>query len=470
MSTRHGRLSTGVNGLDSVLGGGLIPGRNVLVRGVPGTGKTTLAIQFLCEGARNGKGGAYLTFEEFPEQIYRDAAALGFDLPALEQAGKLQVIAMDPAVLLDEVITPGGLLDELKAGIGLQRVVLDSITLLEAALAGRGDSRRTLYLLRNALHRLGLSAMLIEEGSPEDAPSATEYVVDTVLHLTYDELEGSRVRHLEVRKHRGSSFRPGQHIFVIGDRGIRVLRALDRVPDLTVGEVVPTGLARLDECLGGGIPRGSTIALNVTSKCNYRYLIGAIGAAHLRQGDGYVAGRSALRSPAVVAGVLGLYGFDAVQLGAAGRFKCVEHVGRPVPPNLEPYVIRMPNEVDLSMVPGSETDRTRGTGASPGVRHWLWSIDLNTALHTAKQDAVFKGWEATIAHARERGDTIIGICNFEEMGPAMSAFIQRTAAGIIKTWFDGRYQYLQVQKAPNARVSEPMVIEYTDTPPYMLLW
>ena len=70
----------------------------------------------------------------------------------------------------------------------------------------------------------------------------------------------------------------------------------------------------------------------------------------------------------------------------------------------------------------------------------------------------------------EPGDTILGICNFEEMGPAMSAFVQRNAEGILRTWFDGRYQYLQVQKAPNGRVSEPMVIEYTDAPPYLALW
>lgn len=470
MSDLHAKLSTGVDGLDSVLCGGLFPGSATLVRGAPGTGKTTLGLQFLCEGARRGEGGAYFSFEEFPEQIYRDARELGFDLPALEQAGKLQVITMEPAAFLDEAVNPGGLLEELRRDIGLQRVVVDSITLLEIALAGRGDSRRTLYLLRNALHRLGLSTILIEESAPAAGSSMAEYMVDTVLHLTYDDFEGNRLRHLEVRKHRGSPFRAGQHVFVISQQGIRVLPALDRVPDLTVGEVVPIGLDRLDECLGGGIPRGSTFVLNVNSMCNYRYLLGAIAAAHLRQGDGYVAGRSAVRPPAVVAMVLGLYGFDAAKLVAEGRWRYVEHVGRPVPPELEPYVIRLPNEFDLFLAPGNQTAAIHGIGGPGSPEHWLWSIDLNTALHTLKQDAVVKGWAEAIAHARHRGDTIIGICNFEEMGAAMSAFVQRNAEGILRTWFDGRYQYLQVQKAPNGRVSEPMVIEYTDTPPYLVLW
>lgn len=470
VSDLHARLSTGIDGLDSVLGGGLFPGSSVLVRGAPGTGKTTLAIQFLCEGARRGEGGAYFSFEEFPEQIYRDAGELGFDLPALEQAGKLQVITMEPGAFLEEALEPGGLLEELRRDIGLRRVAVDSVTLLELALSGRGDSRRTLYLLRNALHRLGLTTLLIEEGAPAEGPSMAEYMVDTVLHLTYDDFEVNRLRHLEVRKHRGSPFRSGKHVFVIVRQGIRVLPALDRVPDLTVGQVVPTGLDRLDECLGGGIPRGSTFALNVNSKCNYRYLLGAIAAAHLQQGDGYVAARSAVRPPAVVAMVLGLYSFDAARLGAEGRWRYVEQVGRPVPPELEPYIIRVSNEFDLFVEPGSQTALAHGIGAPDGPKHWLWSLDLNTAMHTLKQDAVVKGWAEAIAYARYRGDTILGICNFEEMGPAMSAFVQRNAEGILRTWFDGRYQYLQVQKAPNGRVSEPMVIEYTDTPPYLLLW
>lgn len=469
VSEVHARLSTGVEGLDSVLGGGLFPASATLVRGAPGTGKTTLGIQFLCEGARRGEGGAYFTFEEFPEQIYRDARALGFDLQALEQAGKLQVITLDPGAFLDEAIRPGGLLEELKREIGLRRVVVDSVTLLELALAEKGG-RRTLYLLRNALHRMGATSLLVEEGAPAEGPSAAEYMVDTVLHLTYDDFEVNRLRHLEVRKHRGSPFRTGKHVFVISRQGIRVLPALDRVPDLTVGEVVPTGLDRLDECLGGGIPRGSTLVLNVNSKCNYRYLLGAIAAAHLRQGDGYVAVRSAVRPPAVVAMVLSLYGFDAARLGAEGRWRYIEQEGRPVPPELEPYIIRVSNEFDLFVSPGSATAIAHGIGSPDGPRHWLWSLDLNAALHTLKQDAVVKGWAEAISHARHRGDTIVGICNFEEMGPAMSAFVQRNAEGILRTWFDGRYQYLQVQKAPNGRVSELMVIEYTDAPPYLALW
>lgn len=471
MATVQARQSTGIEGLDKVLGGGLLPSTCTLVCGAAGTGKTTLGLQFLCEGAGLGEGGVYISFEEFPEQLYRDAAEFGLDLPLLEQAGKLQVVTVAPEVFMQEATAPGGLLEELQAEVGMRRIVIDSLTLIEAAMQSQVDVRRSFYLLRNALHRLGVSSMLLEERQPGAANDPlSEFVADTVLYLTFDNLDGHRLRHVEVRKHRGSSFLPGQHIFVFAENGMRVLPALNRIPDLTVGEVVPTGLTLLDRSLGGGIPRGSAFALNVNSKCNYRYLVGSIVSAHLRQGDGYLNGRSALNPSAEVASVLSLYGYDAVQLGASGRWTAIEFMDRPAPKELAPYIIRVPDEAEAHQQAVEEIVMSRWRGEVGNARHWLWTVDLNTVMRKVGDEAVIREWSERVAHARHLGHTIIAICNFEEMGASLASFVQRTAAGILRTWFDGRYQYLQVQKAPNGRVSEPMVIEYTETPPYMVLW
>ena len=78
------RVATGIAGLDEMLSGGFIPGSAILLRGAPGTGKTTLALQYLLHGARNGEPGLLISFEEFPQSLHRDAASLGWDLNELE--------------------------------------------------------------------------------------------------------------------------------------------------------------------------------------------------------------------------------------------------------------------------------------------------------------------------------------------------------------------------------------------------
>lgn len=471
MSIPQKRLSTGVRGLDNILGGGLNPRTSTLIRGAAGTGKTTLGLQFLAAGVSCGEAGVYVSFEEFPEHLYKNASQFGLDLPAMERAGKLQIVTMAPDVFMEEAVTPGGVLEELKSEIGMQRIVIDSLTLLEANLASSGDGRRSTYLLRNALQRLGVTNLLLEERQPTLASdSTTEYVVDTVIYLTLDELDLHRLRHIEVRKHRGSPFQSGKHIFVFAENGIRVLPAMDRIPDLTVGEVVPTGLTLLDQCLGGGIPRGKTFAINVNSRCNFRYLAGTIMSAHLRQGDGVISTRCAMGSPSLEARLLSLYGYDAAQLGAEGRWTSVEFMDHPVSRELEPYIIKVPHDPSSHQETVDEVLLSRWRGETGNAKHWLWMADMNFKLRSFGRDNVVRAWPELVEKARFYGHTIIAICKFEEMGTPLASFVQHPVDGILRMWFDGRYQYLQVQKAPNGRVSEPMVIEFTETPPYMILW
>lgn len=75
-----GRISTGVEGLDEMLQGGLIPGRTYLVKGGPGSGKTTLGVQFIMEGVKNGEKCLYMTLEESPKSLKENVAKFGFYL------------------------------------------------------------------------------------------------------------------------------------------------------------------------------------------------------------------------------------------------------------------------------------------------------------------------------------------------------------------------------------------------------
>jgi circadian clock protein KaiC len=98
------RVKTGIAGLDEMLAGGLMKGSAVLIKGAPGTGKTTLALQFLHHGASvENEAGLLVTFEEFPHSLHRDAQSLGWDLQALEAERKLKVIFTSPRVFLSSL-------------------------------------------------------------------------------------------------------------------------------------------------------------------------------------------------------------------------------------------------------------------------------------------------------------------------------------------------------------------------------
>src|ERR1043166_8209189 len=124
-------ISTGILGLDRMLGGGFLPGSAVLVEGVPGSGKTTLGLQVLVHGAARGEPGLILSFEQFPEQLQRDAAAYGWDLRALQQQNRLRVMMTSADVLQQIVQERPEPLEQAFQQTGARRVLVDSLSHLE---------------------------------------------------------------------------------------------------------------------------------------------------------------------------------------------------------------------------------------------------------------------------------------------------------------------------------------------------
>ena len=98
---------TGIVGLDKVLNGGFTQGSTIIVEGEPGTGKTTLGVQFLYNGATQlGEAGIYITFEELPDQIYKDMLRFGWDLQELERQNLIRVICISPKLFLEQFLEP----------------------------------------------------------------------------------------------------------------------------------------------------------------------------------------------------------------------------------------------------------------------------------------------------------------------------------------------------------------------------
>ncbi|MCX7012903.1 MAG: AAA family ATPase [Candidatus Sumerlaeota bacterium] len=135
------RMKTGVPGLDDLLGGGLLAGRSLLLKGAPGSGKTTLGLQMLVAGAaRFDEPGILLTFEQLPQHLYADARGFGWDLEALAGANRLRILFVKPHEILEQ---PGRQENRLLAAIddwvsetGARRILIDSISHLRPLYTG----------------------------------------------------------------------------------------------------------------------------------------------------------------------------------------------------------------------------------------------------------------------------------------------------------------------------------------------
>ncbi|MCL6472447.1 MAG: ATPase [Firmicutes bacterium] len=222
------KILSGVPGLDELLDGGLYERSSTVIAGPPGTGKTTFGIQFIHNGAAHyDESGIYITFEEFPEIIYRDALNMGWDLKKLADQGKIKVIFTSPAVLKGELEKENGFIDRLVAEIDAKRIVIDSVTLMEQLDNNPQELRQIFNSLINGFKRLGLTTILTSEvplffGHDGVLEASLGFVVDNIIFLRYVEIESELETALTILKARGSKHAKDIRRYKITDKGIKI--------------------------------------------------------------------------------------------------------------------------------------------------------------------------------------------------------------------------------------------------------
>ncbi len=209
MSQRE-RAPLGVQGLDKMLDGGLVSGSIALVQGAPGTGKTTLGMEFLYHGAvARDEAGLMVTFEQFPHTLYRDALAHGWNLRELEQAGKLRVVFTSPQVFLSSLQSPISPINSAIRDMNVKRAVVDSVTQFQMLSQEPVELRAYYNHLINGLRREGITSLLLSEGGGADFVRSDRgrlaFVVDAVIMLRYVEIDSVMQRAVAVLKTRGSN-------------------------------------------------------------------------------------------------------------------------------------------------------------------------------------------------------------------------------------------------------------------------
>jgi circadian clock protein KaiC len=233
------RVRTGVSGLDEMLHGGFLEGSAVLLQGAPGTGKTTLGLQFLYTGiVEDDEPGLLITFEEFPYSLLRDAQSHKWDLRALEEANKLRIIFTSPNILLSSLQSPSSPLNRTIMNWGVRRVVLDSVSHFTRITRDKQRLRDIYTTVVNGLKREGITSILTSEASttqlnPEQ--DKLSYVVDVILMMRYVEINSAIDRALLILKMRGSAHEQGIRRYEIRPEGVHVTDRFEGLQGLLTG-------------------------------------------------------------------------------------------------------------------------------------------------------------------------------------------------------------------------------------------
>ena len=289
------RASTGIPGLDDILGGGLPADHLYLVEGTPGAGKTTLGLQFLRRGVEDSEGGLYITLSETAKELRTVAASHGWNLAGIDVFELMTEEGLSPdaeqSILHPSEVELGETTRGVMAAVERtrpKRVVFDSLSEMRLLAQNPLRYRRQVLALKNFFATRGCTVLLLDDRSADHDDLQLHSIAHGVISLEQRvDQYGPERRRLRVIKMRGIPFRGGEHDFNLHTGGVEVFPRLVAAEHraLREAELVSTGTPELDKLLGGGLARGSNTLFSGPSGVGKTTTAMACTRAALQRGE-----------------------------------------------------------------------------------------------------------------------------------------------------------------------------------------
>lgn len=295
-----GTVPSGVPGLDQVLAGGFAQNRVHLVEGAPGSGKTTLGIQFLMDGVKRGERGLYITLSESTNELMAVAKTHGWSLDGIDifemvppelsmDPSQRQTVVYSADLELGETVQT--VLKEVEA-VKPRRIVFDSLSEIRLLAQSSLRYRRQVLALKHYFAQHACTVLLLDDLTSEGDDLNLHSISHGVIRMEQIAVQyGSERRRLRVFKMRGTNFRGGFHDFTIRKGGVTVyprLVASEHHRPFDEGEPAKSGVAQFDDLIGGGFDRGTSTLVMGPAGSGKSSLVFQIIHAALERGENAV--------------------------------------------------------------------------------------------------------------------------------------------------------------------------------------